>query len=152
MQVKRSSSSDSEAVKPFDKLRRALLANPPRERPRARRRAPFSTRCRDMGPNRSAINTIVATISYYFGQCNRNGLPDPSLAPASRLSCRLGGTSRHGVPQRSRQIMTLILDRFCSGRRPRPLFAAAIVSKSFKTSHSASLKSPRIKLSSKRQL
>lgn len=55
-----------------------------------------------------------------------------------------GGTSRHGVPQRRRQSMPLIIERLCSGRRPRPRFAASIGSKLFKTSHSASLRSPRL--------
>jgi hypothetical protein len=61
-----------------------------------------------------------------------------------------GGTSRHGAPQRSRQSMPLMIDRFCSGRRPRPRFAASIGSKPFKTCHSASLRSPLLKPASKK--
>lgn len=63
----------------------------------------------------------------------------------------LGGTSRQGVPPRRRQSMPLMIERFCSGRRPRPRFTASIGSNALKTRHSASVRSPRLKPASKWQ-
>lgn len=45
--------------------------------------------------------------------------------------------------------MPLMIERFCSGGLPRPRFSGSIGSKSFKTRHSASVKSPRLKPASK---
>lgn len=63
----------------------------------------------------------------------------------------LGGTSRQGLPQRRRQSMPLMIERFCSGRLPRPRFNASIGSNRFKTRHSASVRSPRLKPASKKK-
>ncbi|MBX3593141.1 hypothetical protein [Sphingomonas sp.] len=46
----------------------------------------------------------------------------------------------------------IMIERFCSGRLPRPRFSGSIGSKLFKIRHSASVQSPRLKSASKRQL
>jgi hypothetical protein len=48
--------------------------------------------------------------------------------------------------------MPLMIERFCSGGLPRPRFSGSIGSKSFKTRHSASVRSPRLKPASKSSL
>lgn len=53
--------------------------------------------------------------------------------------------SRHDAPQRSRQSIPLMIERFCSGGLPRPRFLRLIGSKSFRMRHSASVRSPRLK-------
>lgn len=46
--------------------------------------------------------------------------------------------------------MPLMIDRFCSGGLPRPRFSGSMGSKPFRTRHSASVRSPRLKPASQK--
>ena len=105
-----------------------------------RRGGPYvSARCRYVGADCGAVDAVVAAVRHHLGQRDRHGFPDPSLAPTSKPAIDrvptavLGGTSRHGAPDRSRQRMLLTTARLRSGRLPRPGLSGSIGNRPFST-------------------
>ena len=114
--------------------------------------SPFCAGCRDMASDRCSVDAVAGVVRHRLGQPRGHRLPHAGLLQRRKRWYTVihlpyfSGTSRQGAPVRRCHRMPFTMVRLsCAGRALRPRSAG---SKSFSRRHSASLRSPRLKVPS----